>query len=359
MLITTAPNPSFKQTRMPSLSGHAPMPPANSRGIRVEAVLALGKAWLQWALVTAAVCLLCSCATAPRTKTESGPLLEAAAGLFYLDPSKRERSQADVLGSFVMLGALSEKYDRAGCEKPECKHDFADILRTLGMAYSRLGLHRLSLRYYELALANDGGSAQSHADVAIEQLALGRDEASLASLARALELDKRSADIEQQAAGIYLLTDHAQDAVRHAEACLRLDPPPRRAQYCAIGLALAKLRGASDSLLLPLIEPNAWPGPLLLFARGEIDEATLARMIALAQDPADRRERLAEALYYAGEVALARGQPERALRYFRTNQTMKAEGYWETMASRRRILQLHGNADEPEPEIPVSHIPIG
>lgn len=303
---------------------------------------------------------LCSCASVPGPRPAASPLLDAASGLFYLDPSKRERSQADVLGSFVLLGALTDKYDRSGgCDSPECKRDFADALRTLGLAYSRLGLHRLSLRYYELALANDDRAARSHADVALEQLALGRDDAALESIANALQRAADDPEIEHQAAGVYLLTDQPQETVRHAEACIRQSPPSRLAQYCALTLALAKLRGGSDSLLLPLIEAEAWPGPLLLFVRGEIDEAMLARLIALAADPADRRERLAEALYYAGEAAFARGQPELALRHFRANQAMKAEDYWETMSSRRRILQLHGNSDEAEPEVPAGHIPLG
>lgn len=311
-------------------------------------------------LAVAFAILACGCASAPSPRMESEPLLETASGLFYLDPSKRERSQTDVLGSFVLLGALTDKYDRSGgCDSPECRRDFADALRTLGMAYSRLGLHRLSLRYFEMALANDADSARSHVDVAIEQLALGRDEAALESTAGALQHATDDAEIEHQAAGVYLLTDQPQEAVRHAEACLRYSPPSRLAQYYALTLALAKLRGGNDSLLLPLIEAEAWPGPLLLFVRGEIDEAMLARLIALAADPADRRERLGEALYYAGEVALARGEPERALRYFRANQGMKAEGDWETMSSRRRILQLHGNSDEAEPEVPASHVPLG
>lgn len=312
------------------------------------------------ALACALAFLTSGCATAPAARPQASPLLEAASGLFYLDPSKRERSQTDVLGSFVLLGALTDKYDRSGgCQSPECKRDFADALRTLGLAYSRLGLHRLSLRYYEMALANDADSAQSHADVAAEQLALGRDDAALESTAGALQRASDDAEIEHQAANVYLLTDRPQDAVRHAEACLRLTARSRLAQYCATTLAVAKLRGGSDSLLLPLIEAKGWPGPLLLFVRGEIDEAALTRLIALATDPADRRERLSEALYYAGEVAFARNRPELALRYFRANQAMKAEGYWETMAARRRIVQLHGNSDEPEPEVPVNHVPLG
>jgi tetratricopeptide (TPR) repeat protein len=304
--------------------------------------------------------LLGGCAAAPGPRADGGPLLDAVAGRFYLDPSRRERSQADVLGSFVMLGALSQRYGDAGeCTEARCRRDFADTLRTLGMAYSRLGLNRLSLRYFELALANEPDVAQNHADVAVEQLALGRDEAALASIAQALERAKDDADVEQQAAGIYLLARRPQDALGHAERCIRLNPAPRLAQYCALVLALARLNGATDSLLLPLAEASDWPGPLLRFVRGEIGEAELVRLIDADADPIERRERLAEALYYAGETALARGRPELALRHFRANQMLKAEGYWETMASRRRIVELHGNADEPEPETPPSHVPIG
>lgn len=303
----------------------------------------------------AATWLLCSCVAAP-VKPASAPLLEAASAVFYLDSSRGERSQADVLGSFALLGALNDKYGDANpCTQTACKRDYAEALATLGQAYSRLGLHRLSLRYYELAAASD---ASYRTEVAAEQLMLGRDEAALASIAQALGESAGGPGSEYQAARIYLLTGQPQEAIRHAERCLQSKPAEDKAQYCAIQLVLAKQRGGTDSMLLPLIEAKAWPGPLLAYVRGDLDQTMLARLIALSLEPPVQRERLSEALYYAGEVALARGSNDLALRYFRANQAMKVEGYWETMAARRRILQLRGNSDPPEPEVPASHVPL-
>jgi len=303
---------------------------------------------------------LAGCAVAPSIDA-TRPLLRDTEHRFYVYSDRNERTQGDILASLVLLGGLSQRYGNSDsdCHGTECRKAFSDAFGELGAEYARLGLDRLSLRYYELALANTPESADKHVDLAIAQLSLGRDEAAIASLGKAIGIAKGDADTERAAAGILLLLDRPQEAIGHAEACIRQSPPPRAAQYCALTAMAAKLRGGSDSLVAPLVGGDAWPAPLLDYLRGNIDEESLAKVIASTADPALRREGLSEALYYVGEAELARGHRDLALRYFRANLVMKVEGYWETTASRRRIIQLGGGDDPPEDSPPPSHIPIG
>jgi len=309
--------------------------------------------------ICVAALALAGCASTPRGDA-SPPLLQAAENLFYVNSDRNERTQGDILASFVLLGGLSQRYGASSgdCRETECRQAFSDALHELGAAYGRLGLDRIALRYYELALANLPDSTGNRVDLAIAQLALGRDEAALASIGEALKLAPDDDDVERAAAGILLLLDRPQDAIGHAENCIRRTQLPRAAQYCALTATVARLRGGSDSMVAPLVGGETWPMPLLDYLRGKIDAATLARIIAHASDPVLRREALSEALYYVGEAELARGHRELALRYFRANLAMKVEGYWETMASRRRVLQFGGSDDPPANDTPPSHIPI-
>jgi len=316
--------------------------------------------WAPRALACLATLALSACASAPRHET-AHPLLDAAHKLFYVHTDRNERTQGDILASLTLLGGMSQRYAAtdSDCHETECRQAFSDALGELGTEYARLGLERLALRYYELALANAPDSANNHVNLAIAQLALRRDTVALESIRRALDIGKDDPGTQRTAASIFLLLDRPQEAITHADACARQSPPPRMAQYCALTAMTAGLRGGTDSQVAPLIGGDTWPAPLLDYMRGRIDEAVLAGVIAHASDPAVRREGLSESLYYVGEAQLARGHRELALRYFRANLEMKVEDSWGTTGSRRRLIDLGGSDDPPTESPPVQHVPIG
>lgn len=301
--------------------------------------------------------LLAACtATTPLAPEADSPLLAMAESRHYLDVLGRQRHEASVLVAQAMLGVHAERDD---CDIASCDDGQIETLRELALAYSQLGLHRLSLAAYQFVLERRPDEATSHEDVAAEQMLLGRDADAARSYARAIELSLR-----QGAQTLGFAATHAMlagDLVRARElyeSCVQLGKPATPLQYCAIGLAVVRLRGGHDSLLLATTPASAWPGPLLAHLRGELDEAALAKGIANT-DADTQREYLSEALYYVGEKHLARGDTAKALRFFRANQAQRVEAFFETEASARRIREL-GGADDPTPEkAPARHIPIG
>jgi lipoprotein NlpI len=313
-----------------------------------------GKLALTAALAAAALLnsALCPAAT---------PLLALAESKHYLRAADDLRHQGAVLASYSMLDALYQRYGENGaCESGPCKQRLVEILRELGLGYSQLDMHLLSLNYYQAVLHLADDQPTSHADVGSELMLLGRLDEAGAEFAKAVAMaDGKDGEVEYYAGSYHLVADRPAKAREQFVACAKIpDGPPRQLQYCALGLALTKLRGSDGDDTPQVAASDEWPGPVLRYLRGESDEAALTHAIETTEEAAQRRERLSEALYYAGESYLYHDDKPTALRYFRANTALKVEGFLETLLSKRRIEQLHGNDDAPPHTPPPSHIPI-
>lgn len=78
---------------------------------------------------------------------------------------------------------------------------------------------------------------------------------------------------------------------------------------------------------------QAWPSPLLAYARGEIDERELGKQVFRRNGRVDR-ERLTEALYFKGAQLALAGRRQRAARHFRAVLQLQARHFWEYHAAR-------------------------
>lgn len=288
------------------------------------------------------------CATTPQTTepAAASPLLAMAESRHYLEPLGHARHEAAIFAAQAMLASYAERAEAGLCTDAACEDGRIATTREFGLAYSRLGLHRLALAIYQAILEQRADESTSYVDVAAEQMLLGRTEDAARSYAKALQLAKGTdSSVLEYAAMFALLTGDTATARERFEACVRLGKPAGTVQYCAIGLAATKTRGGNDSLLATVTPTSAWPGALLAHLRGQIDEAELARQIALVADTDTQREQLSEAVYYVGERHLARGDRALALRCFRANQALRVESFFETEAAARRIRELGGNDD--------------
>lgn len=289
------------------------------------------------------------------------PLLATAQAQHYLYPLGTLQRQEELLAEMAMLSLLSRKFDADGrCTSDACVKDRRDIYAETALAYSRLGMKLLALRFFRAVESDAPNDAEAHYDVAAELDSLHQTEGAEKEFGRALELSSgKDQKIEEGAARFYLLNNRLDLARAHFEHCILLQGEADLSQYCAIGLALTRMHGGNDSLLLPITTATTWPGPLLTFVRGKGDEAALAAEIARTENADTRRQHLCEALYYVGEWQLQRGEAMLALRYFRASVSMRVESFWETRAAMLRIEQLHGNDDVLPTAPPPSHAPIG
>lgn len=311
--------------------------------------------------VLAVVALTLAGTLGARPSAPEHALLAMAEAQHYLYPLGTLQHQEEVIAGMAMLSLLSHKADADGkCTSEACLKDRQDIYGETAMAYSRLGMKLLALRFFRAVESDAPDDPEGHYDVAAELESIHQPEAAEKEFARALELSGgKDKKIEEGAARFYLLNSQLDLARTHFEHCILLEKEADLSQYCAIGLALTKMHGGYDSMLLPMTAATTWPGPLLTFIRGKSDEAALAAEIAQTVNADSRRQHLCEALYYVGERQLQRGEPELALRYFRASVSMRVESFWETHAAMLRIEQLHGNDDVlPAPPRP-SHVPIG
>jgi len=314
------------------------------------------------AACAAALVAACAVAGAGRAQAATAhPLLAAGEATHYLYPLGAAQREDEIVIGMAMLSMLAHKQDADGkCLSDACVHDRSDIYSEMALAYSRLGLHGLSLRLYRAAGQDLPDDADVHYNVGVELESTQQMEAAAREFARTAELSAgKDRKAEEGVARFYLLTDQLDLARTHFERCLLADGDPDLAQYCAIGLKLTKLHGGNDSLVPPTAPSAQWPGPLLSYQQ-KGDEAALAAAVAHTDDATKRRQRLCEALYYAGERELQSGRRELALRFFRAVVAQRVESFWEHFAATRRIEQLHGNDDPPPAPPPApSHAPIG
>lgn len=152
------------------------------------------------------------------------------------------------------------------------------------------------------------------------------------------------------------LAVHAFGVGRHAEAetLFRAGKPDddNRAYEVIFGYLAGLRRGQADRAWLQAQRSTEarWPAPIQRFLLGEIDRAAL---LQAARDPFDLRttEQQCEAYFALGEVALARGDTETAVREFENCVQSGIVGFIEYDLARRELARLRPAAVEsPAPD---------
>ena len=87
-------------------------------------------------------------------------------------------------------------------------------------------------QHFRIALANNPSYAEAHHDYAWFLVAMGRTEAALSSLRRAIELDPFSTRINMDAGWLLLQAHRFDDAIKQARRALELSPGLREAEAC-------------------------------------------------------------------------------------------------------------------------------
>jgi lipoprotein NlpI len=107
------------------------------------------------------------------------------------------------------------------------------------------------------------------------------------------------------------------DSVARLRAMIATETDEERATYYQCFLWLAQRRaGVAQPELAKPIKYEEWPATLLSMLRGEATEEQVLEDVKAQKNERRRREVLAEALYYVGQLRLANGDAETARRYF-------------------------------------------
>ncbi|MEP7244621.1 MAG: tetratricopeptide repeat protein [Gammaproteobacteria bacterium] len=211
----------------------------------------------------------------------------------------------------------------------DCAHTlgasrFAESYGDLGEARSATGDYPGAIDAFENALSCSPRSAAIHSELAAELMHVNRlaEARTIAERGIALDGDERSLDT------VLSQLDFIQERWANAVARLRTlavtETDGERATYWQCFLWLAQRRAGTQRPELPKHEEyTLWPAFILDALQGHISEQELLGVLRKEDDEHRRRELLAEALYYVGQLRLANGDADTARRYFAATVNLK------------------------------------
>ncbi|HEV7715414.1 MAG TPA: hypothetical protein VGO53_07450, partial [Steroidobacteraceae bacterium] len=115
------------------------------------------------------------------------------------------------------------------------------------------------------------------------------------------------------------------DAVARLRTVATTEPDDERATYwqCFLWLAQRRAGTRQPELATRTAGYDGWPTPILDALKGSVTEADVLAEVRKQPDERRRREILAEALYYMGQLRLANGDATTARRYFAATVNLK------------------------------------
>ena len=216
--------------------------------------------------------------------------------------------------------AAKEDYDRAIADYEQVmqldpKDSLAYINR--GRAYLNKGDPDRAIADYDQAIQLDPKSSTytSRGDA----YAAKKDyERAIADYSEAIQLEPKFVAAYKSRGRLFLWDSHAysnaQDDFRQAS---ELDP---KDIYTALWLDIAERRNNIPSRLAQAakqLDMMAWPAPVIRLFLGELSPAQIIAAAA-DMDPKTQQERVCEANFYSGELALLQGKKEEAIRLFQS-----------------------------------------
>ena len=297
------------------------------------AVLALTAAWPVWAPVRAAP--LAGSAVCSSPQTPPARRLRACSEAMEHARDALERAQ-------ILLFRGSAWLDQGALDAAIADFDSSIALNerhavaynARGVAYFRIGKLDAAVSDYRAALAIDATYAAAYFNRANALLAQGELELAERDHGAVIELRP---DFARGFAGrgrVRYFQARYWPSYRDLQRAVELDPHDGYSLLWA-HLALHRLKTEPpEALPLPKAADNAegWPLILLALLRKETDFAEVLK-IANGAAPADRRVRLGEAHYYAGEGADIAGDREAALRHYRNALELGQPGRLEYIAA--------------------------
>ncbi len=207
------------------------------------------------------------------------------------------------------------------CARSIGAKQFATLYVDLAEAHEGLGNTEEALQAYRHALACRPRSLRIHTLIAKVLFAARQFDAAGAAAGEALAIDPREVESNRLAGNLDFVDERWADALARFRYVASSDPDPESAAFAQLMFWVSQRRaGVAKPEWIPRRLDEEWPRPLVLFVKGEYDEADLVRFIRKSGDEhwaggaLDRQ--LASSLFFVGETLWSRGEPELARRYF-------------------------------------------
>ena len=184
-----------------------------------------------------------------------------------------------------------------------------------GYAYHSKGDYDRAIADYDQAIRINPRYVPAYHNRGFAHFAKGEHDRAIADYTEAIRLDQQYAASYRNRSIAYLYTGSRAKARSDLEMATQLMP---KDAYVALWRELVERRANAPSTLeqaLLQIEMAAWPAPVIRLFLGETTPAALLAS-AKDSDPKKSRERLCEANFFVGQLALQRGSKEEAKRAF-------------------------------------------
>jgi len=184
-----------------------------------------------------------------------------------------------------------------------------------GYAYHSKGDYDRAIADYDLAIGINPSYVPAYHNRGFAHFAKGEHDRAIADYTEAIQLNQQYAPSYRNRGIAYLYSGSSRAKAR-ADLEMATQLMPKDA-YVALWRELAERRANAPSTLaqaLSQIEMTAWPAPVIRLLLGE---TTAEALLASANsDPKKSRERLCEANFFVGQLALQGGSKEEAKRAF-------------------------------------------
>lgn len=197
---------------------------------------------------------------------------------------------------------------------------FADLHAELGALHRSAGELEDAAAAYEKALSCRPRSTNLLAEHARVAMARRDISAARASIDEALRIDPRATGLNRIAGDLDFLDGRWADAAaRFRYVASGAEIPGEAAAAQLMYWVTQRRAGVPKPEFAPRRLVDDWPRPVMLYLSGEYSEADLARVMKERAEPWETGvpdHWLTEALFYAGELRLARGEPDAARLHF-------------------------------------------
>ena len=273
------------------------------------------------------------------------PLLDYAATLsFDTAPEEARYRRALVVAEHELKANPPPASD---CARTLGAARFAALLENVGSQRTWLADHAGAADAYSKALGCTPRTAYLYAELAQELMDDGRYDEAQAAVTRGLAIAHEDYELGSILARLDFIKERWPDAIGWLRWAAAATPDRKQEAYSQCLLWLAQARSGIAHPQLPQRPTDGWPAPILDALDGTASEAQLLAAVQDNSSELERRQALAEALFYVGEQRLAAGDAPTARRYFAATVNLKVIYYIEHALALAELAKMRAAAGPP------------